>query len=333
MLFVCSVPNPLQHLTLSDEQKISYMHTDHKGLKKEYGTMCRMKTTAITCSDINDLKIYAQHGADEVIFAPVNCSFSALQEIREEDLKEAIDTAHQLGMKVSLLMNRLFGNSEILAAEKKMDTYMQYGADGIIFADPGLAYHACKTGCMDRMIYQPDTLVTSSYDASFWMNQGLKSVTVSPLITKDEIVAMTQQTEGLSLVVHVRLMMSVSKRRLLSAFKDETGLSFHPEHNRSLYLVEEKRDGKMPVYENAYACMIYSDFVQESFDEMPSFQKASRFVIDGAWLPLQESVDALDIYKGMIEGKDMQREIEAYRSTYGKEGRLSDGYYGLKTIR
>ena len=38
-------------------------------------------------------------------------------------------------------------------------------------------------------------------------------------------------------------------------------------------------------------------------------------------------------YKGMIEGKDMQREIEAYRSTYGKEGRLSDGYYGLKTIR
>ena len=314
-------------------KKIPYNQTDHKASQAEYGTMCRMKTTAITCSDLNDLKTYAENGADEVIIAPVDCSFSALSEIQEEKLIDAISTAHQEGMKISFLMNRLFGQSEISAVSERMNAYMQAGVDGVIFADPGLLAAAENNGYLNRMIYQPDTLVTSSYDASFWMEQGLKSVTVSSLITKDEISQMSSKVNGLSLVVHGRLLMSVSKRRLLEAFKEETGLSFQTDYNRSLYLVEEKRDGRMPVYENAYACMIYSDFVQESFDEMTSFLNIDRFIIDGTWLDRQESIAALRIYKGMLMGKDMQEEILQYRNTYGKEGRLSDGYYGLKTIR
>ena len=70
-----------------------------------------------------------------------------------------------------------------------------------------------------------------------------------------------------------------------------------------------------------------------SFDEMPSFMNIDRFVIDGTWLSRQESIAALRIYQGLLDGKDMQEEIIQYRETYGKEGRLSDGYYGLKTIR
>ena len=295
--------------------------------------MGRMKTTAISCSDLNDMKVYAENGADEVIIAPCNCSFSALKEVQEDDLISAIHTAHQEGMKISFLINRLFGQNEISRVSERIYTYIQAGVDGIIFADPGLLAEAKKNGYLKSMIYQPDTLVTSSYDASFWMNQGLGSVTVSSLITKDEITDMSSRVEGLSLVVHGRLLMSVSKRRLLDAFKEETGLSFDPDCNRSLYLVEEKRDGKMPVYENAYACMIYSDFVQESFDEMPSFMNIDRFIIDGTWLSRQESLAALQIYKGMLKGEDMQMQIMQYRETYGKEGRLSDGYYGLKTIR
>ena len=295
--------------------------------------MCRMKTTAITCSDLYDLKIYAENGADEVIVAPVDCSFSALSEIQEEKLIDAISTAHQEGMQISFLINRLFGQSEISEVSERINTYVQAGVDGIIFADPGLLVEAQNKGYLDRMIYQPDTLVTSSFDASFWMEQGLKSVTVSSLITKDEISQMSSKVNGLSLVVHGRLLMSVSTRRLLQEFKEETGLSFQPDYNRSLYLMEEKRDGRMPVYENAYACMIYSDFVQESFDEMPSFMNIDRFVIDGTWLSRQERIAALRIYQGLLDGKDMQEEIIQYRETYGKEGRLSDGYYGLKTIR
>lgn len=295
--------------------------------------MCRMKTTAITCSDLNDLKTYAENGADEVIIAPVDCSFSALSEIQEEKLIDAISTAHQEGMKISFLMNRLFGQSEISVVSERMNAYMQAGVDGVIFADPGLLAAAENNGYLNRMIYQPDTLVTSCFDASFWMEQGLKSVTVSSLITKDEISQMSTKVNRLSLVVHGRLLMSVSKRRLLEAFREETGFSFQTDYNRSLYLVEEKRDGRMPVYENAYACMIYSDFVQESFDEMTSFLNIDRFIIDGTWLSRQESIAALRIYKGMLMGKDMQEEILQYRNTYGKEGRLSDGYYGLKTIR
>lgn len=292
-----------------------------------------MKTTAMTCSNRIDMKEFVDHHIDEVIVTARDCAFSAMKEMDEEEIMACMDEAHACGMKLSLMANRLFDQDEIDAMAEMVIHYLKQGVDSVIFADPGLLYEVKKVGCADRMIYQPDTLVTSSFDASFWMEQGLKSTVLSSLITRDEIVDISKKVPGLSLIIHGRLLMSVSKRKLLKSFQQDTGLDFQSEHNRNLYLVEEKRDGKMPVYEDDHACMIFSDFVQESFDEIPMFENIDRFVIDASWLGLDESLQAADIYHGLLMGNDMKEEIAIYRDTWGKEKELSDGYYGLKTIR
>lgn len=289
-----------------------------------------MKTLAITCADTNCLQELKDTGADEVIVSLRNSAFSALTEMDEKEIVECGKKAHEIGMKVSVMMNRLFPESEVKEAAEKMVFLLDNDVDYVIFADPGLLYYAKKKGLEGRLIYQPETLITSSNDAAFWMNQNLHSVTVSSLITKEEITEISEKVSGLSIYVHGRLLMSVSRRKLLKAYHDETGIPFTYEKNRELYLVEEKREGHMPVYETENACMIFTDYIQESFQEMSDFMNLERFVIDGSWLSYEEGRDALAIYADMLKGKKV--DTEAYLTKYGKEN-FSDGYYGQKTVR
>lgn len=269
-------------------------------------------------------------GADEVIVSLRNSAFSALREMDEKEIVECCKKAHETGLKVSVLMNRLFTQSSLKEASEKMIFLLENDCDFVIFADPGLLFYARKKGMENRLIYQPETLITSSNDARFWMDQNLHSVTVSSLITKEEITAISEKVKGLSIYVHGRLLMSVSRRKLLKAYHDETGIPFTYEKNKKLYLVEEKRDGHMPVYETENACMIFTDYIQESFQEMPDFMNLERFVIDDSWLTEEEGKDALALYSDMLKGK--KADYEAYLTKYGKEN-FSDGYYGQKTVR
>ena len=296
-----------------------------------YGILLGMKTLTVTCSDPSDLKDLRKNGADEVILALQNNVFSALQEMNQDEILDCCGKAHEEGLKVLLLMNCLYPQSEIDEAAITMISLLENGVDSVIFADPGLLYFAMKKGLENRMIYQPETLITSSCDASFWMSQNISSAVLPSLITREEIAEIARKVKGLTLYVHGRLLMSVSRRKLLKAYKTKADVHFENEYNRSLTLVEEKRNGRMPVYENKNACMIFTDYVQESFDEMKDFRiNIDRFVIDGSFLSKQECMDAAAIYRSILDGG--QPDTDSYRKKYGKEN-LSDGYYGQKTVR
>jgi collagenase-like PrtC family protease len=90
----------------------------------------------------------------------------------------------------------------------------------------------------------------------------------------------------------------------------------------------------MPVYENDYCTMVFSDYIQESFDEMKAFMNAGvkRFVID-SWMLKETCVkDTLRIYRAYLDGKETEEMVRTYRKTYG-ELPLSSGYYEQKTVR
>ena len=78
-----------------------------------------MKTLAITCADTNCLQELKDTGADEVIVSLRNSAFSALTEMDEKEIVECGKKAHEIGMKVSVMMNRLFPESEVKEAVKK----------------------------------------------------------------------------------------------------------------------------------------------------------------------------------------------------------------------
>ena len=292
-----------------------------------------MKYIAVTCENRNHLREFHARKADEVIFPLENHSFFAGREYSVSEITEMITEAHQTGMKATVLMNRLFHEDEVQDACRNMLEVIEKGADHIEFADPALFYFARSNGFADRMIYESSTLMTNAYDGSFWLEQEANNVIISSLLTKEEIVEIAKKMKNSGVVIHGHLLMSVSKRKLLSAFSEEYGLASLKDRT-TVTLQELQRQEHMPAFENSQAMMIYSDYVQESFAEMPLFMEAGieRYEIHSPFLAEEALLDAVDVYRKILDGQDAENEIGEYRMKYSHLS-LSDGYYGKKTVK
>ncbi len=293
-----------------------------------------MKQLVVTLENRQLLKTYRQCGCDVVVLALKDCTFSALYEYTVAEVKDLIVEIHALGMEINVLMDRLFEQHEIEQAQSWMMELIEHGVDGVMFADPALMNLAMEKHVESRMIYRSMTMTTSSLDGQFWMEQGVSSVMISSLLTKDEIVSIAKNVPHTSLVVHGYMVMSVSKRKLLSAYMEAAGKSLDVLNRKHLFLREDHREEKMPVYQTTHCMLIYSDFVQSSFQEMNAFMDAGveRFEIDTVFLEEKMIEDTIRAYRDVLDGKDAKLTEQEYLEQYGSVA-LSDGYYGQKTIK
>ncbi len=292
-----------------------------------------MKILTVTLENRNLLKDYIDLGVNEVVLASADNTFSALHEFTGEEIKEIVEECHMHHMTVTVLMNRLYSEKDIYAAQKEMEEILHLGVDGLMFADPGLLKYAKEKHLESYLTYRPETLMTCNEDALFWKEQGLRSVVIPCLLTKDEVMDIAKYTPDTTVIIHGSTLMSVSKRKLLSAYKQVNQKDFDV-HSKTLSLKEKQREAYMPAYENAVAMMIYTDYIQESFDEMHAFMDAqvTYFEIDTPFMSEKAVIDAIRIYRMLLDEKDASREIQAYRDKY-QDKELSDGYYGQKTVK
>lgn len=292
-----------------------------------------MKILTVTLENRNLLKDYIDLGVNEVVLASAENTFSALHEFTGEEIKEIVEECHMHHMTVTVLMNRLYSEKDIYAAQKEMEEILHLGVDGLMFADPGLLKYAKEKHLESYLTYRPETLMTCNEDALFWKEQGLRSVVIPCLLTKDEVMDIAKYTPDTTVIIHGSTLMSVSKRKLLSAYKQVNQKDFDV-HSKTLSLKEKQREAYMPAYENAVAMMIYTDYIQESFDEMHAFMDAqvTYFEIDTPFMSEKAVIDAIRIYRMLLDEKDASREIQAYRDKY-QDKELSDGYYGQKTVK
>jgi Collagenase and related proteases len=285
-----------------------------------------MKILTILCENKEQAAKNLSLGCDEVILVLKDGCFSALSGCTVEEITAI---AKENSKRTAVLMNRLFGQEEIEQAQKTLCELLPQ-VDAVLFADPALLQQAKLIHMEHKMIYRPETLLTSAKDGAWWMAQGLQSVQISPLLTKEEILEIAANVPHAGLQIHGRLLMSVSKRKLLDAYASyHAGTSLHEKDG--LYLREDSREGRMPVYENAYGTMIYTDYVQESFAYVPEFLAAGleRFEIDTYTLKDEEIRDAITMYRALLDGRTI---TDIYAQAHA-DLPLSSGYYGQKTIK
>ncbi len=286
-----------------------------------------MRKLSVICTDLKDLQKRYECGADELLLADREDAY-VLHGMSRSDILKASKT----GIPISVLFDRLFSENEIKDAQAFVRKVIESGAETVWVSDPGILADAREKGYMNRIVYHPSMLVTNTPDALFWKEQGCASVCVSPLLTAEEITEIVSSVSGLSLIVHGRLLMSASARKLLSAYAELTEEA--QLKNRSVNLREEKRDGRMPLGESASAAMIFTDFIQESFEEMETFRKKeiSRFVVQADEGSEQYAEDTISLYRKLIDGTECGEDIRTYREKY-REMPFSKGYYTEKTIK
>ena len=267
-------------------------------------------------------------GADEILFTLEDGGFSAPAGVSEDLITEM----YEEGMPVRTVMDRLFHPRDIEPAEESMMRLLSAGVP-VTCADPALIRKAMQNGLAHLVTYRPQTLAVSAQDVSWWLSCGLQSVCVSPLLTEEETLQILQDTGGAEVQLHGYTVLSVSGRPLLSAYAEKEELPQTLRGRRDLYMTEEQRAGRMPVYENEHAFTAYSDYVLESFAQVKAFRDAGavRGVICTAYLSEDYVCDTLRIYRSILAGTDPAEALAEYWKKYA-EIPMEEGYYHEGTI-
>ena len=204
--------------------------------------------------NIEKLKYAIKYGADAVYLGIVDFSLRAMRKgelITLENLKSAIDTAHEYGAKAYLTLNIFGFNSDIKSLELCIDKITESNPDALIISDPGIIRIAQK--------YMPKTPIHVSTQANilnyeavkFWQDIGATRCILARELPIKDVAEIKQQVPDMELecFIHGAQCVSFSGRCLLSDYmtkgerKANSGNCSQP-CRWSYKLLEETRPGE-----------------------------------------------------------------------------------------
>ena len=204
--------------------------------------------------NIEKLKYAIKYGADAVYLGVVDFSLRAMRKgelITMENLKSAIDTAHQMGAKTYLTLNIFGFNRDIKALEACMEKIVDSNPDALIISDPGIMRMAQK--------YMPKTPLHVSTQANilnyeavkFWQDMGATRCILARELPIKDVAEIKQKVPDMELecFIHGAQCVSFSGRCLLSDYmtggerKANSGNCSQP-CRWSYKLLEETRPGE-----------------------------------------------------------------------------------------
>ncbi len=204
--------------------------------------------------NVEKLKYAIKYGADAVYLGVVDFSLRAMRKgelITLDNLKEAIDTAHEMGAKAYLTLNIFAFNNDIKLLESAMERITQTSPDALIISDVGIMRLAQK--------YMPKTDIHVSTQANilnyeavrFWQDMGATRAILARELPIKDVAEIKQKVPDMELecFIHGAQCVSFSGRCLLSDYmtngerKANSGNCSQP-CRWSYKLVEETRPGQ-----------------------------------------------------------------------------------------
>lgn len=284
----------------------------------------------VTLSNINLLNKYTKGNVDGLLFGgPLslrfNYSLKEIEMINEYCLKESLKRYVTIDAFISEY-DRVLVN-DYLEFLKKLDV------DGIYFTDLGIINVAGGVDLTNKLIYDPDTLLTNSLDVNFFLRQGIGTVLAREL-SFDEVKDILEKNPAkCDMQVFGHLKMSYSKRQFMTNYFKYIGKEVDILNKRSIRLVEEHRNYKLPIIEDKYGTRIYSDYVLLMYKEYLELRPLlKRAIIDDTFIEKNElTLAALRDYKRV---SDMNAEFleENITALYNNVS-FSNGYLSNKTSK
>ena len=283
----------------------------------------------VTLTNKNNIQKFNSLGINGVIVGQKDFSFRFNRYFNNDELKEISTEIHQLNMKLYLNINRIIHEEELDDLKKYLIKVQQY-VDGIYFNDLSILNYAKKLNILNKLIYHPDTLMTNYYDINFYLDKDINSVMISPLITLEEINEIAKNTnQKLDMIIHGYLNMSYSRRKFITNYLNYIHKENTYVNNLDMSLIESTRTNKMPILEDEFGTSIFTDFIQNSFNEINNLKDIlGRLIIDDIFLNDEELFDAIELYQKILNHKDY--DLDLFFNKY-KEHNYGTGYYYQKT--
>lgn len=212
----------------------------------------------------------------------VGCLFTSGYKYTADDINEINTFCKENNKKIYIVIDNFISEEDKTQLINYIDFIRSLNVDGIYFHDLGI-YDICRSFDMQSLlIYDGQTILCNSLDVSFYMSKGLNGVVLSRELTLQEIDAIVKNNPNMcDLVIFGHTRLSYSKRKFLTNYFKEIDKDYDFLNKDSLFLIEEKRNYRMPIVEDESGTKIYSDYVFNMYSELPNLrQYINRAIVD-----------------------------------------------------
>ena len=246
------------------------------------------------------------------------------------DLKMGIKNAKFLRKEVFLLCNQMFTDEQLDALEVFLKEINLEKVDGVIVADLGAMERIKVLGYVSKVIYNPETLLTNTYDVNFLSAEGIYGAYIAKEITLNDIKEIAKHKAlKLFMVGHGHLNMFYSKRQLIDNFMQYNNIEHKYHNQQNLKIIEENRkDNPYPVLEDQAGTHVFRSQVFSSLNHLDELEPFIDYmVIDTIFKDDVYAMTIAALYKDKITDELL---IDEIKKSYDEI--WDDGFFYKKTI-
>lgn len=189
-----------------------------------------------------------------------------------EQIKEFNEIIKNNNKKIFISLNKNMHNEDIIKLKELLLNLNKLNIDGVFFYDIGIVNLKNKLNLNYDLVWSQEHLTTNYNTCNFWYNEGVKYVNLSNEITKNEIKAISQNT-NMKLIVTLfgHLPMFTSKRHLVKNYLKTFKLK------QNGYYIE--KEGKIyPIVDNDEGTVVYSDFLLNGLEEALELENLVEYI-------------------------------------------------------
>ena len=246
-----------------------------------------MTELLVTPKSLNHMKTLIELGADAFVIGEQKFGLRLPGEFNREDVRKAVNLAHEHDKKVYVAVNGIFHNYHLNALENYIEFLHEIRVDRIIFGDPAVVMYVKKQDNPIPLNWDAETIVTNYFQCNYWGGKGAKRAVLARELNLDEILNIKKHAKvEIEVQVHGMTCMFQSKRMLLGnyyTFQDRQMKIQRSENDQDLLLYDKERENKYPVFEDYNGTHIMSPNDICLIEELEPFFEANidSFKIDG----------------------------------------------------
>ena len=274
----------------------------------------RLVTSVYTIEEIESLMDYIDYALVAVPHLSVY--------YKDIDVKKAVDLLNKYNKNIILNINRIMHPSDI---EKVISVYKEYLNTNILFyiSDLGALNEAIKLGIENRIIYNPETMITNYLDFNEYSSLGVLSCGVSSEITLNDLKLIYEKTnKSIFYQVFGRRLMFYSRRHLISLYETKNNDKYP---HVDAYLKESTRQDYLPINENEECTAIYRSYNINLIDKLNELSFIDFAYLETAFLDNNSKNIVAKAYFDAIKNNGNLNELSDLLNNLGLE--YQDGFF------
>ncbi|MEH7390950.1 peptidase U32 family protein [Bacillus sp. JJ1474] len=261
----------------------------------------------VTPKSVEDIIPLAEAGADAFVIGEQRYGLRLAGEFLKDDVRKAIELAHEKGKKVYVAMNALFHNEKVDELPEYIKFLQDAKADAILFGDPAVLMAAREAAPNMKLHWSTETTGTNWYTCNYWGRKGSKRAVLAREINMDAIIEIKEHAEvEIEVQVHGMTAMFHSKRSLLGNYYEYQGKVMQIENRKqehNMFLHDKERENKYPIFEDENGTHIMSPNDICIIEELQEMIEAGvdSFKIDGILKSSEYILEVTKLYRKAID--------------------------------